>query len=100
MLVDTGSQVSSLDIDVALSLGLTETEQVVAIEGVGGIQYGIQFKGSLYLPESNVRSLAIFLCYPLRRNPGILAILGMDFLSEFILTIHGPEGKINLALPQ
>ena len=100
MLVDTGSQVSSLDIDVALSLGLTETEQIVAIEGVGGIQYGIQVKGSLYLPESDVRSLAIILCYPIRRNLNIFAILGMDFLSEFILTIHGPNGAINLARPR
>ena len=99
MLVDTGSQVSILDIDVAISLGLTETGRVVTIEGVGGRLYAIEYTGTLYVPESNVRSVGIFSCSPMQQDWSPFGILGMDILSEFILTIHGPNGTVTLARP-
>lgn len=96
MLVDTGSQMTILDLDIAVRAGLSSTEEIVAIQGVGGSRQGLQFDGNLWLPEFDLLLEAPFICYPMRRD---FNIIGMDILSEFILTIHGPNGSINLARP-
>ena len=100
MLIDTGAQVSVLDIEVATQLDLPETGTPTHIIGVtGSRQLSRQFTGMLHLPAWNISRPTTFVAIPLKEQSGLLGIIGMDFLVQFVLTIHGPNGKINLELP-
>ena len=100
MLIDTGAQVSVLDVEIAISLGLPETGAPTRIIGVtGDAQLSRQFTGTLHLPAWNISRPTTFVAIPLQEQSGLLGIIGMDFLIEFVLTIHGPNGTINIEPP-
>ena len=99
MLVDTGAQVSVLDLDLALELGLPETDTPKLIKGVAGVAEARQFTGVLHLPEWDITAPNTFMAMPLEEEHGLQAIIGMDVLIEFILTIDGPAGRITLRAP-
>ena len=99
MLVDTGAQVSVLDLDLALELNLPETDTPKLIGGVAGVAQARQFTGVLHLPEWNITAPNTFMALPLEEEHGFLAIIGMDVLVELILTIDGPARRITLTAP-
>lgn len=100
MLIDTGAQVSVLDVDTASELDLPETGAPTSIIGVtGSSQIARQFTGMLHLPAWNISRPTTFVAFPLREQSDLLGIIGMDFLAQFVLTIHGPNGTINLEQP-
>ena len=99
MLIDTGAQVSVLDIERALSLQLPETDIPTPIIGVAGAQEARQFTGLLHLPAWNITRPTTFIALPMWERLQILGIIGMDILSEFVLTIHGPNATVNLERP-
>ena len=99
MLIDTGSQISYLDSVIAESLDLAESDMVSVARGVAGIQLVPHYAGVLHLPEWNVSRHLNFGVIPLRDPLGVIAIIGMNFLMEFVLTIHGPNRTVTLAQP-
>ena len=99
MLLDTGAQMSVLDLDLALNLGLPETDTPKLIKGVAGVAQARQFTGLLHLPEWNIIAPNTFVALPLDEDHGLLAIIGMDMLIEFILTVDGPARSITLRAP-
>ena len=99
MLVDTGAQVSVLDLDLALHLGLPETDTPKLIQGVAGVAEARQFTGILHLPEWNITAPNTFMALPLDKDHGLVAIIGMDVLIDFILTVDGPARSITLTAP-
>ena len=101
MLIDTGAQVSLLDLSAALELGLPETDMPIAIAGVAGTGLARRFTGVLHLPQWNITVAMTFASLPLReqQEQGLLGIIGMDLLSEFILILDGPNRSIALRPP-
>ena len=99
MLIDTGAQVSVLDLELALELGLPETAKPSQVRGVSGDAQARQFTGLLHLPEWNITAPVTFLALPLEEEHGLQAIIGMDVLIEFVLTIDGPARRIILVAP-
>lgn len=101
MLIDTGAQVSVLDLDSALRLGLPETGVPTPVAGVAGTALARQFTGLLHLPQWNITVATTFVSLSLREGEGqgLLAIVGMDVLSEYVLTLDGPNKTITLSLP-
>ena len=100
MLIDTGAQVSVLDLDLALDLGLPETDTPSQVRGVAGAIQARQFTGLLHLPEWNITMPTTFVSLPLQEHHSLLAIIGMDVLVELILTIDGPARRITLTAPR
>ena len=104
-MIDTGAQVSVLDLDFALRIGLPETGTEGDLFGVGGEKLTTrQFTGLLHLPEWNITVLTTFASLDLNRGqqegePYIVAIIGMDILIDYVLTVNGPNGTISLSLP-
>ena len=94
MLIDTGAQVSVLDLDFALKLGLPETDTPRSIVGVTGGHEARQFTGLLHLPAWNITVATTFVSLPLEEQHNVLALIGMDVLSELILTLDGPKRRI------
>ncbi len=90
-----------MDLDSALELGLPETDAPTPIVGVAGTALAQQFTGLLHLPEWNITVATTFVSLPLRNqeSQGLLAIIGMDVLSELVLTLDGPNRSIALSLP-
>ena len=99
MLIDTGAQVSVLDLAVALELGLPETAAPVAIIGLDGEREARQFTAVLHLPEWDITMATTFVSLPLQEQHEVLALIGMDVLSGLILTLDGPRRRIALSLP-
>lgn len=99
MLIDTGAQVSVLDLDFALSLGLPETDTPTQIVGVAGQGVARQYTGLLHLPEWDITMATTFAALPLQGTSSVLALIGMDVLGELILTLDGPKGTIELVRP-
>lgn len=60
MLIDSGAQVSVLDLDFALKLGLPETDTPRSIVGVTGSHEARQFTGLLHLPAWNITVATTF----------------------------------------
>ncbi len=100
MLIDTGAQVSVLDLALALELELPETAAPVNVVGLAGESEARQFAGLLRLPEWDITMAITFVSLPLREQHGVLALIGMDVLSELILTVDGPRRRITLSLPR
>lgn len=104
-MIDTGAQVSVLDLDFALRIGLPETDTEGELFGVGGERLPTrQFTGLLHLPEWNITIPTTFASFDLNLgqqedDPYIVAILGMDILIDYVLTVDGPRGTISLSLP-
>ena len=101
MLIDTGAQVSLLDLNLALKLDLPETDVPISIEGVAGTGQARQFTGLLHLPQWNITVATTFASLPLREQEGegLQGIIGMDILSELILILDGPNKRITLRIP-
>ena len=105
MLINTGAQVMVLDLDFALGIGLPETDTEEELFGVGGERLPTrQFTGFLHLPEWNITVPATFASFDLNRSqhedePHIMAIIGMDMLIDYVLTVDGPNGTIALSVP-
>ena len=99
MLIDTGAQVSVLDLTLALELGLPETAAPVAVIGLDGEREARQFTAVLHLPEWGITTATTFVSLPLQERHEVLALIGMDVLSGLILTLDGPRRKIALSLP-
>ena len=99
MLIDTGAQVSVLDLEFALSLDLPETDTPRAILGVAGRSEARQFTGLLHLPEWNITVANTFVSLPLQKQHNVLALIGMDILSELVFTLDGPSRSISLSVP-
>ena len=99
MLIDTGAQVSVLDLAVALELGLPETAPPVAVIGLGGEREASQFTAVLHLPEWDITMATTFVSLPLQERHEVLALIGMDVLSGLVLTLDGPRRRIALSLP-
>ena len=99
MLIDTGAQVSVLDLAVALELGLPETAPPVAVIGLGGEREARQFTAVLHLPEWDITMATTFVSLPLQERHEVLALIGMDVLSGLVLTLDGPRRRIVLSLP-
>ena len=99
MLIDTGAQVSVIDLDLALDLRLPETAAPLSILGVGGSQEARQFTGLLHLPEWDITWPTTFVSIPLTENHRIAVIIGMDVLSELIFILNGPKRTIELSFP-
>ncbi len=100
ILIDTGAQVSVLDLDRALSLGLPETAEPMSIMGITGSQEARQFSGLLHLPAWDITIATTFVSLPLMERHRVLALVGMDVLSELVLTLDGPNRRITLASPE
>ena len=96
MLIDTGAQVSVLDLDGALNLGLPETAEPMSIMGVSGSEPARQFSGLLHLPAWDITIATTFVSLPLVQRHRVLALIGMDVLSELVLTLDGPNRRITL----
>ena len=88
-----------IDREIAQELQLEEEDPDAFVVGIGGEQVPRRFIGSILLPESDILLQTTFYGIPLQERLGIEAAIGMDILSEFILTIHGPNGIITLARP-
>ncbi len=99
LLLDTGSAVSSIDLAAASRAGLAFMGAIVELEGIGGARKAFQHSGRLYFPELDISVEGLFACYHLTETLGVLGIIGMDILSEFVLTIHGPNATVNLERP-
>ena len=105
MLIDTGAQVSVLDLNFALWLELPETDSETKLRGAGGEESeSRQFTALLHLPAWNITVPATFPSFDLNRGHQegdlhTIAIIGMDILSDYVLTIDGPRGSIRLSLP-
>jgi len=99
MLIDTGAQVSVLDLAFALELELPETAAPVNVVGLGGEREARQFVGLLRLPEWDITMATTFVSLPLQEEHGVVALIGMDVLNELILTLDGPRRRITLSLP-
>ena len=99
MLIDTGAQVSVLELELALEFGLPETAAPVAVIGLGGEREARQFTAILHLPEWDITMATTFVSLPLQEEHGVLALIGMDVLSGLILTLDGPRRRITLSLP-
>ena len=78
MLIDTGAQVSVLDLDSALSLGLPETSEPTSIIGVAGGEEARQFSGLLHLPALDITVATTFVSLPLVERHNVLAIKGNE----------------------
>ena len=102
MLIDTGAQVSVLDLASAFRLGLPETGDPMPIKGVAGTALARQFTALLHLPEWGITVATTFVSLLLqeREGMGLLAIIGMDILSGLVLTLDGPKERIALYLPE
>ena len=96
MLIDTGAQVSVLDLDIALSLDLPEIGAPTAIQGVAGSSEARLFTGLLHLPEWNITVANTFVSLPLQEQHSVLALIGMDILSELLFTLDGPNMSLSL----
>ena len=99
MLIDTGAQVSVLDLALALELGLPETSAPVAVIGLGGEREARQFTAVLHLPEWDITMASTFVSVLLQERHEVLALIGMDVLSALIITLDGPRRRIALSLP-
>lgn len=105
MLIDTGAQISVLDLSFALWLELPETDSETTLHGAGGEELeSRQFTALLHLPAWNITVPATFASFDLNRanqegDPHIIAIIGMDILSSYVLTIDGPNGTVRLSAP-
>ncbi len=99
MLIDTGAQVSVLDLGLALELGLPETDTPRPIVGVAGGDEARQFTGLLHLPAWNITVATTFVAVPLRERLDVLAPIGMDVIGDFILNLDGPNRTIRLSPP-
>lgn len=99
MLIDTGAQVSVLDLAVALELGLPETAAPVAVIGLAEEREARQFTAVLHLPEWDITMATTFVSLPLQEQHEVLSLIGMDVLSGLILTLDGPRRRIVLSLP-
>ena len=98
-LIDTGAQESAVSQDVAQDLGLPRTGRRRNVVSVTGTQIVWEVIGLVYLPDSDILEEVPLLTIPPAPGRAFIAIIGMDILSEFILTIHGPNGIITLARP-
>ena len=85
--------------DVAQDLGLPRTGRRRNVVSVTGTQIVWEVIGLVYLPDSDILEEVPLLTIPPAPGRAFIAIIGMDILSEFILTIHGPNGAITLARP-
>ena len=94
MLIDTGAQVSVLDLAFALHLGLPGTDTPSSIVGVAGEDQARQFTGSLHLPQLKITVATTLASLPIRERLGVVGLIGMDVLSEFILTLDGRTGSL------
>ena len=99
MLFDTGAQVSTIDLAIATELSLDEVDTDAYFLGIGGRQAPRRFVAAIYFPESDIGFRGYVYGIPLREIQGVDAIIGMDILSEFVLTIHGPNRTVTLAQP-
>lgn len=99
MLIDTGAQVSVLDLDVALSLDLPEIRSSMSIQGVAGRSKARLFSGLLHLPEWDLTFANTFVSLPLQEQHSVLALIGMDVLGRLILTLDGPNNSIAISGP-
>ncbi len=101
MLIDTGAQVSvlELELELALELGLPETAAPVAVIGLGGEREARQFTAILHLPEWDITMATTFVSLLLEEEHGVSALIGMDVLSGLVLTLDGPRRRIALSLP-
>ncbi len=99
MLLDTGAQVSVLDLDIALSLDLPEIGAPTVIEGVTGRSEARLFTGLLHLPEWDITLANAFVSVPLQEQHNVMALIGMDILGRFALTLDGPKGSIDISKP-
>ena len=99
MLLDTGAQVSVLDLDIALSLDLPETGAPMAIQGVAGRSEARLFTGLLHQPEWDLTLANTFVSLPLQEQHNVLVLIGMDILGKLILTLDGPNRTLNIRAP-
>lgn len=99
MLIDTGAQVSVLDLDIALSLDLPEIGAPTAIQGVSGSSEARLFAGLLHLPEWDITIANTFVSLPLLEQHNVLALIGMDILSELLFTLDGPNHSLTISVP-
>ena len=97
MLIDTGAQVSVLDLEFALSLNLPETDIPRTIMGVSERREARQFTGLLHLPEWDITVANTFVSLPLQEQHNVLALIGMDILSELLFVLDGPNRSFTLS---
>ena len=98
MLIDTGATMTVLDVEIASNLSLPETEvhDENAVTGIGGDVLAQQFTGAIYLPNWDITIHATFSAIPLIEQFGLVAILGMDVLSQYVLVVDGPGHRVEL----
>lgn len=92
-LIDTGASVSVVDLSVIRKLQISS----IGVAKVGTA--GGPIRRNLYPARFILPRLAIELGRVIGANLGrfqIIAIIGRDILSKFILIYHGPAGRITL----
>lgn len=96
-LIDTGATVTTIDVKVAETLGLSYSGVVQSL-GIGGSSTGyrapcqVSIKGlCVNIPRAH--------CHPFPTDTGLLALIGRDILRHMILTYDGLNGAVTLALP-
>jgi predicted aspartyl protease len=96
-LIDTGASVCMVDESVVQSFNLPPFG-VQTIHGAGGTAQQATYPASLSFPGTTLPNLSFidFIAGPLQAT-GIIAIIGRNVLSNFVLIYNGPGGSVSLA---
>ena len=96
-LIDTGASISAVDASVIQSLGV-QPVGVVKVNTPSGSANQNQYPVQFVFPGTNLPSLeGTHAIGSVLKSQGILALIGRDVLSRFVLVYNGPGGFITLA---
>lgn len=91
-LLDTGANISCINDQLAVDLGLQLIDRR-PIDGVGGTNLHNVYMGVLFVPSLQFQKYGELYSVDIRAHK---MILGRDFLKEVILLYDGREGKITV----
>ena len=95
-LIDTGATVTSIDLNVAKTLGLSETGSRKLGTAAGPVDsptyaFTVLISGSIRM------DCALGVGCDLQ-GQGIIMLLGMDLLASCIMILNGPDGSFSLSM--
>ena len=100
-MIDSGVQVTAIDISVAESLQLQKTSKVEVV-GIGGRSEGYTSACSIHIPGLPLTTSATRAhCHDLTKTgQNIIALIGRDILRMMTFSYDGINGQVRLVYPQ
>ena len=94
-LIDTGASITVIDLNVLNQLGINPVGVARVLTPAGPVQQNL-FPARLIFGPGLVIDLSVVIGANLRPQQ-IIALIGRDILSKFIMIYHGRSGRITIA---